>query len=217
MPQKKRTGRGKEKRIKIAGPWNTKFSMPVGRIPIKIGSDSRLSSTGSRYPEINLDAPITAVAITTAAGAVSVSQGISLGLIKNWPTRFQSLFDEYVITGYRLEISLGGSTATAPAVASGYMALTVDENAAGAPSNTCLDQSKIEVDLSTFSADRRYLMTWKANDYGDLTFRPTGTSYTPIYIKAFASVVDTFTVASQVSQVIVMGTLALRFRGYQQT
>jgi len=215
MPKSmKKLVKGKGKRIKVQLPWGIRASMPLGRIPLKIGSDSHISSDAIYYPVVDLDAPMVENVISVAAGVVATTIPINFSLINNWATRFQALFDEYAICGARVEFRI--TIASTPASYGGAIVVSIDESNAAAPTSACLDQVHLDIPGTQMTTPTQYGFDWRAQDYGDLTYRPSGTSYTPFYVKIFAGA-STNISATLTYQIVMSGALAFRFRGYQQT
>lgn len=189
-----------------------RIGLPIGRLPVKLGSDIGLSSISSVYPVLrSLSIPI--IPFQTAITAGAVSQVFTMNpqsLVKNWTTRFQSLFDEYCLVGFNLELRL--LTTANP---QGSVKFILDEKNAAAPTNAVLDQASVDMALvQNPVSPRGYFIKWVARDYEDLSWTQTTVTFTPVWVKAFASNADTLTAAATTANIAVTGTIAVDFRGY---
>jgi hypothetical protein len=210
MAGKKGKKSKKGKRLTVKGPWGTKFSMPVGQLPIKIGSDRSLSSSKSVYPPmVKLSVPIVGQLIAVAAGAVANAGAISATNVNNFATRFASLFDEYCIVGMALELRIQNVTAGSV----GFVLAFIDEKIATAPNAASLNVPRIDMMIGSESPSR-YDINWIAHDYIDLQWTQTSTTVIPLYLKIYASNANTLTSAGTACDILISGTLQFCFRGY---
>jgi len=207
---KKSKNRNKEKKMTIYGPFKSKLVLPVGKLPIVIGSDRSLSANVSVYPKrVSLSVPFTALTMNVAGGAIANVNQINIGLVQNFATRFASLFDEYCLVGAKLEIRIQAVSA----LATGYVLVGLDEKNTAVGTSGLQDQPHIEVMMSNTESPSRYHIAWIAKDYLDLQWSSTGTSVTPVSIKMFCGASTGVGVANTAT-LILSGTLAFDFRGY---
>lgn len=182
---------------------------PMPRLPRAIGSDRFLSSKASVYPVVQLDIPLQPTVITLVAGAVAQSVAIDVSVLALFGKLGQA-FREYAIVGARLEIRPNNLVAPA-----GVTIAFLDETSAAAPAaSDAKDRPKLDMLNAALSVPGGYRLDWTPRDILDLDYVSTGTTFTPLWLKFFASVADTFTLATTTGQYIVTGALALTFRGY---
>lgn len=175
-----------------------------------LGSDRDLTVGNAVYPYVLLDVPIGPQAAAIAAGALAASVALDTALIPGWATRFASLFREYAIVGASIEVRLNNVATT-----SGLVAAFLDEQSSAAPVAADMqDRPKLDMTCGPLFVPRAYRIKWKPRDLLDLDFVATGTNFTPVWLKLFASVANTYTNAATTGQVLVTGTLAFVFRGY---
>jgi len=210
-PQRKgkRKGPGQQY-TSINGPWGTKLQIPIPRIPRTIGAAQALSAKNSVYPYVNLDFPISPMTFNIGTGAIAAVQNMDTSLVANFATRVTSLFNEYAIVGLLLEFRV--NQVLNP---SGFATVFLDEKGAAAPT---LAESRntphLEVAIITPSTQRVQLIRWKAEDLLDLNWTDTSVNSIPLYLKIFASIAGTSTLANTSCQVLVTGAIALCLRGY---
>jgi hypothetical protein len=211
--QNKRKGNKSKKQqmVTISGPWGSKLSFPVPRIPIKIGSADKLSSANSIYPhKVNLDVPIAPFQANIVDGAIAFSQNVDITLVSSFSTRFATLFREYAIVGARFEIRLLNT-----AVPGGVLKVFLDEKSSGAPGAATAEQNPgLDILNINTESPSRYLIEWKPSDLLDLDWVLTATTYQPVYLKFYTDAGNFFTNAGSAAQVTITGSLALTFRGY---
>jgi hypothetical protein len=202
---------GKPKMLYIKGPWGSQIGLPLGRLPVVLGSDKELSPNRTVYPVLrSLSAPIIPFQTVVTAGAVAQVLTINpQSLIKNFASRFGALFDEYCTVGLDLEFRV-----VTVGVPQGSVKVILDEKNAAAPTNAVLDQPSLDMVLTTTESPSRYHLKWKAQDYNDLVWTSTTVTFTPCYVKLFASNADTLTGATTTANIAVTGSLAMDFRGY---
>ncbi len=216
MPRSKK-GKGKSKKQKveqkltIMGPWGTTFTLPIGRLPIKIGSDKDLSATQAIYPPmVKLDVPTAVQNYSIASGALAVSKPLDLTYIPNFATRFGALFDEYCVVGAELEISVA-----AVVNGQGCLMASLDEKTPSVPTGAVINAPRVDIRIDPFNQPVRHKLQWIAKDYLDLQWTDIGTTSTPVYLKLWADPTTTGTLNTSVGVVSVTGTLAFCFRGYK--
>jgi len=206
-------GKGKEKkgkRLTVNGPWGTKFSMPVGKLPIKIGSDSGLSSSSAVYPrKISLSIPLLGISAGVVAGNIAVAIQLNNALVSNWATRFASLFDEYSIVGARFEIR----PQAVSALATGYILASIDEKSVAIPTISIVDNPHVEMLMSNTESPSKYHINWIARDYLDLQWTAASVSYTPMTLKIFGGAA-TGIGAANTAMLQITGCVEICFRGY---
>jgi len=155
---------------------------------------------------------MTCTAIAVAAGVTA--QVITIGArsgIKNFATRFASLFKEWCVVGADMEVRLLVPI-TNP---SGFMALTLDEVDNAAPTAACLEKAHVELQLVNPTTEVPiHHLKWIATGYEDLQWQQTANDDNAAYLKLFASVADTFTGGATSGNVSVTGTLSCCFRQY---
>lgn len=137
---------------------------------------------------------------------------VNLALVNQWATRFGATFDEYCITGLTFEIrtvNTGGN-------GKGLLVLFLDEKDSTAPTaNDANSSARLEIELNNSYAPIRHRIDWIAKDISDLTWTSTSTSVTPVFLKAFASNVATFTANDTGADTIITGSLNVDFRGFK--
>jgi hypothetical protein len=199
------------KNVFIQGPFGTQLGIPVGRLPIRLGSDMRLPSTHSVYPQVDLDVPINLQTFNIAAGSAATALQINWNVIAN-PSRFQNLFDEYCIVGARLELRLACQSAAT--TYGGFIAAAMDEKDSVAPTATILNAPHLDVAANPMESPNHYYIDWKARDLADLVWTQSATTFTPVNLKMFCTPAGTATNSGLAAQLIITGTLAFAFRGY---
>ena len=209
--KKQKTGGLPPKNIFVQGPFGTQLGIPIGRLPIRLGSDQSLSSKHSVYPQVNLDVPINLQTFNIAAGSAATALQINFGMANN-RTAFQNLFDEYCLVGARLEIRL--SVQSAATTYGGFIAVAMDEKDNTAPTATILNAPHLDVAANPMESPNHYYIDWQARDLIDLQWTQTGTTVTPVNLKMFCTPAGTATNSSFAGQLIITGTLAFCFRGY---
>jgi hypothetical protein len=197
--------------LTIQGPWGSSLSLPIGRLPVKIGSDVTLSANNSIYPKmVKLDAKINTEQLSVAAGAAAGVLAIDTTLIANFSTRFASLFGEYCLVGANLEIRYASLTNPG-----GIGVLYLDEKAATAPTaNAALAAAGLDVQLANVESPSRYSIKWTAKDYIDLDWTDTSTNVTSVWLKFYTNTANFGTPAAGTGVIYVTGSLAFCFRGY---
>jgi hypothetical protein len=173
----------------------------------------RLNPNTTVYPKmIKLDFPLIPISSATAAGAYSIVINIiaAASMIANY-ANLAAVFDEVCIVGARFELRLDVTANPA-----GSVWAYVDEKVAAAPT-LANSQNKARLDMAAFGNEspNRYTLLWKARDYTDLIWEPTGSATASAYLKIFASNAGTGTNAAGGINLLVTGSVALCFRGYQ--
>lgn len=196
--------------LTIAGPWGSKFQIPVARLPITLGSDRGLPAGQSVYPMVNLDVPVIFTRTAVAAGATTSVYALDLTKIDSFSTRFGALFDEYCLVGARLEVRLNNIV-----VPQGFVCAYIDEKSSSAATLSAA-QSSARLDMVVGSeSPSRYQISWVPQDFTDLSYSDIGTTTTPAYLKFFCSNAGTGTNAATTFDLMITGTLAFAFRGYK--
>jgi len=150
--------------------------------------------------------------VVVTAGAMAAVVSVKTSLIANWITRFAATFDEYCIVGMGLELRVN-NTGTEQL---GFAAFFLDEKDSAAPTAANMNgSSRVEIMMQDNYNPIKHRIDWKPSDVADLDWVSTGTSVTPVYLKAFSSVADTFTSANTAGRFIITGTLAVSFRGWK--
>lgn len=196
--------------LTIAGPWGSKFQVPIARLPITLGSDRSLSAGRSVYPRVNLDVPIIFTRTAVAAGATTSVFNLDIGKIDSFATRFGALFDEYCIVGCKLEVRLNNIV-----VPQGFVCAYIDEKSSSVATLSAA-QSAGRIDMVVgVESPSRYDISWVPGDFTDLSYSDIGTTVTPAYLKFFASNAGTGTNAATTFDIMITGTMAFTFRGYK--
>lgn len=203
---KNKGGQGPWGQIRLGG-FRAEFPQP--RLPSILGSDRSLSSRNSVYPVIKLDVPLTPQKASIVAGVLATAIPLDTTVMALFG-KLGAAFREYAIVGSRLEIRINNATVTA-----GIVMCYLDETTAAVPTaSDAKDRPRLDVLVSPQFTQGSYRMGWTPRDLLDLDYVSTGTNFTPVWLKLFASVADTFTTATTAADVIVTGTMALEFRGY---
>lgn len=156
-----------------------------------------------------MDVPIIAQAPQLVAGSVAQAIALDTTLIRNFSSRFASLFREYAIVGAALEIR-PNEIVNPAGVAYVYLD---EETATIAALAEAEDRPRIDMLLANQSVPGAYRLDWKPQDLLDLDFVSTATNFTPVWLKIQAATA-TGTSASTTGQVVITGSLAFEFRGY---
>lgn len=209
----------KGKRGKKQGPsssWGSiqlggfRASFPQPRIPRILGAARNLSAGRSVYPTVHLDVPIAMQKASITAGALASVFPLDLTTVTNWSTRFGSLFREYAIVGAKLELRMNNTVNPA-----GLVSAYLDEESNVAPTATASnDRPRLDILVQPLSTIGAYMLTWTPRDILDLDFVDVGTTFTPVWLKVFASTANNGTTATTTADILITGTLALTFRGY---
>jgi len=190
------------------------LSLPISKLPFRLGSDTSLGARNSIYPVIHgLSIPITQVIRTSAAGVFGSSDSMNAQVLcSDWANRFQKVFDEYCMTGFALEIRAvpvsGGSK--------GLVLVYLDERDAAAPS-AAVAASSPRLDILPHASAMPILhrLDWVARDLADLSWTSTGTATNPVYLKIYADPSNTGTATDGVIDIYITGTMNVDFRGYK--
>lgn len=197
--------------LTVNGPFGTRLSIPVARLPVSLGSDRKLTAATSVYPVVKLDVPMIVTRTAVAAGATTSVFNIDLSKVGTFSTRFGALFDEYCIVGARIEVRLNNI-----AVPQGFVMAYIDEKSSSAATSTAaLAASRIDMVVSATESPSRYHIDWVPRDFTDLSYSDIGTTTTSAYLKFFSSNADTGTNAGTTFDLMITGTLAFTFRGYK--
>lgn len=197
--------------VNVSGPGGFRLDFPIPRLPRWIGTPN-LRAGNAIYPRVNLDIPVSPGSISIASGAIAGVINIDSSIVKNFATRFASLFKEFAIVGCRLELRLNNCTAP-----QGLMLAYIDENDNSAPTAASLDYAHVEVPLVLNAADTTgslHVLEWKAQSFEDLTWDPTSSAGLVAYLKVFSSVADTGTTSSTAATIMLTGAISVCFRGY---
>lgn len=212
-----RSGRRKRntgnKSLTVAGPWGTRLSIPMSKLPFLIGSDTNLSAHDSVYPVVHgMSIPIAALVGTVASGAIANSIAVSFALIDSWSSRYGNTFDEYCITGASFEVRAVTTAGNGTGLIYAYLdekdsALPTSAPAAGSP--------RLDISFNNYFAPVTHQIDWMAKDLADLSWTSTATPITPVYLKIFGNAANTFLDAAAAGQVYVTGALNVDFRGFK--
>jgi hypothetical protein len=125
-------------------------------------------------------------------------------------TRALALFDEVCIVGAKFEVRV-----VVTANPAGILVGAIDEKDGTGPTFAQLQgKPHIEILLNQ-NIDKKYSVSWKAQDYLDLQFQASAVALNPpAWFKLVASNASTGTNAAGTFQMTVTGSLALCFRGY---
>lgn len=198
--------------VNVSGPGGFRLDFPIPRLPRWIGTPN-LRAGNSVYPRVDLDIPISPAPFSIATGALAGSVSVDTSIVRNWASRFGSLFKEFAIVGARLELRLtavsGGQ--------SGLLLAYIDENSSAAPTAAALDYAHAEVPFTATTVDSTgsmHIVEWKAKSYEDLTWDSTSTAGAVCYLKLFCSNADTGTTNTLTATGMITGSIAVCFRGY---
>jgi len=212
----KRGNKAKPNTNGAPSPWGDvqlgglRLTFPKPRLPSLLGSAHNLRAGQTIYPRVDLDLPYVGSQYAVVGGALAQSIPIDKTNVALFATRFGATFGEYAIVGARFEIRTQGPVAAQQ----GFYTVTIDEKSAASPTSAVLDQARLDVLISTTESPNVHVINWKPVDYLDLDWTPIGTTYTPAWLKLFASNANTFTGASTTASVVVTGAIAFCFRGY---
>jgi hypothetical protein len=157
-----------------------------------------------------LDVPVVFTRTAVAAGATTSVYNLDLSKVDTFSTRFGALFDEYCITGAKLEVRLNNLV-----VPQGFVCAYIDEKSSSAATLSAA-QSSSRLDMVVgVESPSRYDISWVPRDYTDLSYSDIGTTTTPAYLKFFCSNAGTGTNAATTFDIMITGTLAFTFRGYK--
>jgi len=212
MPKKGSKKKPKAERqefITINGPWGTRLQIPQPRLPRTIGSNSKLSSSLSVYPVVNLDIPFTPGITPISLGNMATVVALNTGQVQNWSTRFASLFNEYCIVGARLELRLNNIANPA-----GFFVACLDEQSNSLPTGSIFSKPHMERLIDGTEFPSTGIVEWKARDYLDLEWTSTGTIVTPVYLKLYANTTSTGTTSTTSANIYVTGSISFCFRGF---
>ncbi len=202
---------------KAQQPWGVirlggfRAEFPQPRIPRLLGSDRNLGSRNSVYPNnVMLDVPIITTKSSIAAGVLAASIPLDLTKIQAFSSRFASLFQEYAIVGASLEVRMNNTINNA-----GVLAAFIDEDSSAAPGPTdALNRPRLDVLVAQQFQPGSYRLNWTPRDILDLDYVDCATTFTPAWLKLYTDVGNFGTTATTTGDVLVTGTLALCFRGY---
>lgn len=185
--------------------------LPKPRLPLQLqganlGHHLKASAAAGKQM-LRMTLPLVAQNLAVAAGALASVVTLSSSTLLNWSS-WSALFQEFAIVGARFR-----AVVTNQNTPSGFVALFLDEKSAAAPTATDLSKPRVNVAIDASESPSEYTLEWKAEDYADLPWTSTGTTLTPVYLKAFASNAATFTAAATASQLLVNGEVAVDFRG----
>jgi len=122
-----------------------------------------------------------------------------------------TIFNEYAIVGVRFKIRQ-----ITTATPQGCIWLLIDEKNSGTPTfASCENKAKDELFLTTATDIDKHVIKWRALDYVDLAWSAYNVQTYPLFLKAFASNSGTGTNAATAASILVTGSFAVCFRGYQ--
>lgn len=209
-------GRGSQQPSKIVvdGPYGMQLSLPISKLPFRLGSDTSLGARNSIYPVIHgLSVPITQVIRTSTAGVFGSSDSMNAQVLcSDWANRWQKVFDEYCMTGFSLEIRAvpvsGGSK--------GLVLVYLDERDSAAPTAAAAASSpRLDILPHASAMPILHRLDWVARDVTDLAWSSTSSATNPVYLKIYATPANTGTASDGVIDIYVTGTMNLDFRGFQ--
>jgi hypothetical protein len=139
---------------------------------------------------------VTAINPTTVVGGSNT-------LISNW-TAFAKIFEEYCLTGFRLEIRFQTT-----AFSTGVVLITLDEKDGTVP--TVLQYQKPHIELMTTinSGVDFQVIEWVPSDLADLQWTATSSPVTPVWMKYLSAYNS-----SSSGNVLITGTISVNFRGF---
>lgn len=191
------------------------LNVPLPRLPRLLGNLHNLSASNSVYPAcLPLDFPMQGKKYASVTGSISQVVPIDTNLLINFVGP-QATFDEYCIVGATFEVTVLDNFRTGGTAPLGWLAALIDEESSGAPTNASLGRPHCELMLNSTSGQMRTVkISWKPQDFTDLTWLPTtNTSQPRAWLKLYANNTYTFTASDQTTGVAVTGSLALCFRG----
>lgn len=205
MQGKKRSNKGSTKRSRNL------VSLPQPRIPKDIGSGSGLSFNNAIYPRlIKLDVALAPVIISVTAGAVAQVINLQIAASPMLGTLL-TIFNEYCIVGARWKIRQ-----ITTATPQGCVWVSLDEKISTTPTFALLEnKAKDEIFLTTATDIDKHIVKWKALDYVDLAWYAYNVQSYPVYLKVFASNAGTLTNVATAATLLITGSMAVCFRGYQ--
>jgi len=156
-----------------------------------------------------LKVPGLPIVITPAAGIVTNNLSINVNNIENWSTRFESCFEEYRILMAMVEIRPLG-------VNNGVSAFWFDEHNANAPT-VAEAEAKTSTLIANSNANSKAVktMTWRARDFGDLTYSAANITNTPVsFFKTYTDVTNYGTPATTTTPLFLIRiNYLIEFRG----
>lgn len=207
---KPRSNKGQNKQWANVQLGSFQMSFPKPRIPQLLGSARTLSNAQSVYPQVKLDLPISSINFAVVAGALASSVALNFSLIRNWTTRFASLFREYAIVGAKLELRINNVVAPA-----GVITAFIEEQVATvATADRALARPRLDLLIAAQSVPGAYTLTWTPRDILDLDFVDTATSFAPCYLDIYTDVANFGTLNTTTCELIVTGAIAFEFRGF---
>jgi hypothetical protein len=198
--------------VNITGPGGFELRFPIPRIPSWLGAENRLAANAAIYPRVDLDFPIAVTTVAVVAGACATVLAVDVSaLVPNWSSRVLNLFREYCVVGLRLENTLVVSTTP-----QGLLIVFVDETSAVAPNAGSMFTPHMEVPIVANPTGRTQLLDYMpSGSYTDLEWTPTSAAVTRQWVKYFAAAAQTGTAGGTAGTIMVRGTIAIAFRGYQ--
>jgi len=216
MPQRKnrksknQKSQPKQRPVVDASGILQRLGIPVPRLPFLIGSATNLGVRDSVYPNVSFSIPILLNKVSLVAGACAGVVNLDLTQVNAFATRFGALFREYAITGARLEIRIANVVNSA-----GVVIVFINEKQAGAPiAAEAQDSPHLEALVSSTESPSRHMVSWVPQDLLDLEWTVITTTFTPAYLKVWASVATTGTLAGTTADVLITGALQFGFRGW---
>jgi hypothetical protein len=200
--------------LAISGPFGSKISLPISRLPfVTLGAAENLSVGASTYPNrLSMCAPVTPfevsvvsgvpTAAVTAINPTTVVNG-SATLVNNW-SAYAKIFEEYCLVGFRLEVRYQTT-----AFATGVILITLDEKDGTTPTLLQYDKPHIELMTTINSGVDFQMIEWVPSDLSDLQWTSTSSTVTPIWMKYFSA----FNSSSS-GNILITGTLSFNFRGF---
>jgi hypothetical protein len=144
----------------------------------------------------------TALSAVTAINPTTVVNGTAT-LVNNW-TAYAKIFEEYCLTGFRLEVRFQTT-----AFSTGVVLITLDEKDGTVPTVLQYDKPHIELMTTINSGVDFQTIEWVPSDLADLQWTSTASTVTPIWMKYFSA----FNSSSS-GNVLITGTLSVNFRGF---
>jgi hypothetical protein len=196
-----------------AGAIGRFIGLPVGRIPVSIGSNRNLSAVNAVYPRmVKLDSPIIPQFASMVAGGTTLNLACTVAnLVENFASRFGSLFGEYCLVGLRFEIRVNSVVNPAGI----YLAWFNEKGTAAPGATEALNTPHIEGIVSNTESPSSHVISWRATDYLDLDWSDnSATTVTPVSFKLYSNTAATGTTATTTAQFIITGAASMCFRAY---
>lgn len=117
------------------------------------------------------------ITTTVTTGVISVAFACDTSTVTDWANRFSSLFEEYRLV--RVDAKIDTFSVLNP----GLLKIFFDEKSSTVPTAAAaLERSQRDIAASNTG---RHVVTWRVRDIADLVYSPTGTNYTPVWLKIY--------------------------------